>query len=175
NLNTKRAKNRLLYDNFRYEVRPVPLNAARRCKGDDAGEDCRSGCKKRVALIEIFAGSESVIGCLEGWRGAALEELDRYFLDKDGRERGFRLFLALKSLRTVDARRGPELFDVLRRLTLEETIFWVWQYHSYGERAIGAMKHIHMNMHTRARPHTRLRMHEPERAQSAPQRTETKA
>lgn len=117
---------RLLYDNLRYEVRSF---------GKDG---------KKVALIERFLGEERVVGAVGSWRMAALQELDRHFSDRDGRERGFRLFLAAKMLTTVEARRGHKAFEALKRLTLEETIFWVWQYHSYGERAIGAMKHIHL-------------------------------
>jgi len=156
-----RSRSGLLYDNFRYEVRPAGAgDGGSGIEGgglsgsksrSTSGSNDTSKSRKRVALIERFAGSERVIGYLEGWRATALQELDRHFADKDGRERGFRLFLALKSLRTVDARRGPDLFEALRRMTLEETIFWVWQYHSYGERAIGAMKHIHMNLSADAR------------------------
>jgi len=33
--------------------------------------------------------------------------------------------------------------QVMKELTLEESIFWVWQYHSYGIKAINALKYIH--------------------------------
>lgn len=154
-----------LYDNFRYEVRDAvraKIDIRGRSAGGGSGfrretalgsepdRNATSG-RLRVALVERFAGTERVVGYAEGWRAAALKMIDEHFAEKGGRERGFRLFLALKSLRTVDARRGAEMLDALKKMTLEETIFWVWQYHSYGDRAIGAMKHIHMSESARRR------------------------
>ncbi|RWX74208.1 MAG: hypothetical protein Metus_0233 [Candidatus Methanosuratincola subterraneus] len=119
------AEIRLLYDNFRYTVK---IDRAR----------------KRAVLVESFMGQDNAIGRVGGWRAMALAELDRHFSGRDNRERGYRLFLAAKLLPEVGASRACKALSVLKRLTLEETIFWVWQYHSYGARAIGALKHIHM-------------------------------
>ena len=119
------SRSRLLYDNFRYSV--------------------KFNSNKNVAvLVESFTGQEHIVGRVGGWRAAALAELDRYFADRDGRERGYRLFLAVKLLPTVEPSKGYRALSALKALTLEETIFWVWQYHSYGNSAIGALKHIHM-------------------------------
>lgn len=114
-----------LYRNFKYRIVETP---------------------RYVKLLECFLGSETVIGQVSGWKKVLFSEIARLFEEKDEREKGYRLFLALNVLRSIDDRRkiGPFL-KTMNKITLEETIFWVWQYHSYGRAAINALKCIHVN------------------------------
>jgi hypothetical protein len=100
----------------------------------------------RVKLLESFLGTETVMGQVSGWKRSLFTEVARVFQEKDERERGYRLFLALNVLRCIDDRRKMSSFlKAMNEMTLEETIFWVWQYHSYGRAAINALKCIHLN------------------------------
>ena len=113
-----------LYENFRYSLIEMP---------------------KSLKLVESFTGNEATIGQVRVWKKHILAEIDRYFGDKDERERGYRLFLAVKALnRLKDVAKAPMFMRVMRELTLEEAIFWVWQYHSHGNKAINAFNCIHL-------------------------------
>lgn len=113
-----------LYDNFRYRLIETP---------------------KSIKLIEAFIGNDAEIGQVRAWKRHVLAETDRFFGGKDERERGYRLFLAVKALnRLKDVAKVPLFMRVMRELTLEETIFWVWQYHSHGNKAINAFNCIHL-------------------------------
>lgn len=102
---------------------------------------------QRVKLLESFLGTETVMGQVSGWKRSLFIEIARFFQDKDEREKGYRLFLALNVLRCIDDRRKMGSFlKAMYEITLEETIFWVWQYHSYGKAAINALKCIHINL-----------------------------
>ena len=113
-----------LYDNFRYSLIETP---------------------KSLKLVESYIGNEANIGQVRAWKRHMLSEIDRFFVGKDERERGYRLFLAVKALnRLRDATKASMFMRVMRELTLEETIFWVWQYHSHGNKAINAFNCIHL-------------------------------
>ena len=113
-----------LYDNFRYNLIETP---------------------KTLKLVENFIGNEATIGQVRAWKRYMLSEIDRCFEGKDERERGYRLFLAVKALnRLKDMAKIPMFMRVMRELTLEEAIFWVWQYHSHGNKAINAFNCIHL-------------------------------
>lgn len=114
-----------LYDNFRYSIIETP---------------------KSLKLIENFIGNEAEIGQVRSWKRHMLAEIDRCFEGKDERERGYRLFFTVKALnRLKDAAKAPTFMRVMRELTLEEVIFWVWQYHSHGNKAINAFNCIHLS------------------------------
>lgn len=134
----------ILYDNFKYRVETHIDPLSRRQRGVCEDRRAAPPKKARCVLIESFLGKESIVGSVEGWRINALLDVDRHFSESDNRERGYRLFLAVKLLQTVNQPKAWAAIEVLKGLTLEETIFWVWQYHSYGNRALGALKHIHL-------------------------------
>jgi len=114
----------ILYDNFRYSLVETP---------------------KSLKLVESYIGNEAEIGQVRAWKRHMLSEIDRFFRGKDERERGYRLFLAVKALnRLKDATKASMFMRVMRELTLEEAIFWVWQYHSHGNKAINAFNCIHL-------------------------------
>lgn len=114
----------VLYDNFKYSLKKTP---------------------KTLKLVESFIGNETEIGQVRVWRRHILLKIDRFFRGKDERERGYRLFLAVKALnRLKNVTKTPMFMRVMRELTLEEAIFWVWQYHSYGNKAINAFNCIHL-------------------------------
>lgn len=113
-----------IYNNFKYIVEETP---------------------KTLRLVEIFLGDQIIIGNVRGWKCALLRSISNWYLDKDERERGYRLFLAIKILNKLNEPSKTNRFlQVMKELTLEETIFWVWQYHSYQNKAVNAFKHIHM-------------------------------
>ena len=114
-----------LYNNFKYMLEETP---------------------KTLRLVEIFLGDVAVIGEVRGWKRTLLRTVSNWFIDKDERERGYRLFLALKVLNKISAPfKTNRYLLAMKELTLEETIFWVWQYHSYDNKAINAFKCIHLN------------------------------
>ena len=97
-------------------------------------------------LLECFLGTETVIGQVGGWRRKKLTEIARLLDGKDERERGYRLFLALNLLKRIDnTRKVGAFWRAMNEITLEEAIFWVWQYHSYGKVALNAFNCIHIN------------------------------
>ena len=113
-----------LYENFKYKLVETP---------------------KTIKLIEIFIGNEAEIGQVRSWKTYVLKNISKTFEDKDEREKGYRLFLMIKALNRL--KNGPKIplfIKVMRELTLEETIFWVWQYHSHGKKAISAFNCIHL-------------------------------
>lgn len=113
-----------LYENFKYKLVETP---------------------KTIKLIEIFIGNESEIGQVRSWKTYVLKNISKTFEDKDEREKGYRLFLVIKALNSLrNGAKVPRFIKVMRELTLEETIFWVWQYHSHGRRAINAFNCIHL-------------------------------
>jgi len=119
------ASSSILYDNFRYSLIETP---------------------KSLKLVESYIGNEAKIGQVRTWKRHMLSEIDRCFAGKDERERGYRLFLAVKALnRLKDATKVSMFMRVMRELTLEEAIFWVWQYHSHGNKAINAFNCIHLS------------------------------
>ena len=114
-----------VYDNFRYRLENTP---------------------QTIRLVEMFLGNEAVVGEVRGWKTHLLRHVDDCFKDKDERERGYRLFLAVKVLNKIrEPRKTSAYLKAMKELTLEETIFWVWQHHSYNGRAINAFKCIHLN------------------------------
>ncbi len=113
-----------LYENFNYKLVDTP---------------------KSVKLVEVFIGKETVIGQVRSWKVYVLKNIADYYSDKDEREKGYRLFLTIKALNGLrNGAKVPRFVEVMKRLTLEETIFWVWQYHGHGRRAINAFNCIHM-------------------------------
>lgn len=113
-----------LYENFKYKLVETP---------------------KTIKLIEVFIGNEAEIGQVRSWKTYVLKNINKTFEDKDERERGYRLFLVVKALnRLKNGPKVPRFIKVMRELTLEETIFWVWQYHSHGKKAINAFNCIHL-------------------------------
>ena len=113
-----------LYENFKYKLVETP---------------------KTIKLIEIFIGNEAEIGRCGSWKTYVLKNISKTFEDKDEREKGYRLFLTIKALnRLRNGSKVPLFLKVMREITLEETIFWVWQYHSHGKKAISAFNCIHM-------------------------------
>jgi len=113
-----------LYENFKYKLVETP---------------------KTIKLIEIFIGNEAEIGQVRSWKTYVLKNISKTFEDKDERERGYRLFLVVKALnRLKNGPKVPRFIKVMRELSLEETIFWVWQYHSHGKKAINAFNCIHL-------------------------------
>lgn len=113
-----------LYENFNYKLVETP---------------------KSVKLVEVFIGKETVIGQVRSWKVFVLNNISEFFKDRDEREKGYRLFLVIKALNSLrDGAKVPRFVKVMKEITLEETIFWVWQYHSHGRRAINAFNCIHM-------------------------------
>lgn len=113
-----------LYENFKYKLVETP---------------------KTIKLIEIFIGNEAEIGQVRSWKTYVLKNISKTFEDKDEREKGYRLFFTIKALNRL--RNGPKVplfMKVMREISLEETIFWVWQYHSHGKKAISAFNCIHL-------------------------------
>ena len=106
-------------------------------------------------LMECFLGTETVIGQVGGWRRQLLTEISKLWENRDERERGYRLFLALNLLKRINNTRKAGIFlRAINEITLEEVIFWVWQYHSYGTPALNAFNCIHMNSMNRGRTET---------------------
>lgn len=98
-----------------------------------------------ISLSESFQGHEVMVGKVFGWRAKTFNELSEFLSNRDERERGYRLFLALQVLKGLKKRRKVNHFLVaVTQLSLEEVIFWVWQFHSYGKPAINAFNCIHM-------------------------------
>lgn len=121
----KPVKSNIVYNNFTYELDKTP---------------------KTLRLTEMFLGNKTTIGEVRSWKRPLLQELAFEFKEKDERELGYRLFLAIKVLNKVrQTRKSTAFLNVMKELTLEETVFWVWQYHSYRGRAINAFKCIHLN------------------------------
>lgn len=113
-----------LYENFNYKLVETP---------------------KSVKLVEVFIGKEAVIGQVRFWKVFVLNNIFEFFKDRDEREKGYRLFLVIKALNSLrNGAKVPRFVKVMKEITLEETIFWVWQYHSHGRRAINAFNCIHM-------------------------------
>ena len=101
---------------------------------------------KTVKLIEVFIGKETVIGEVRSWKVFVLKNISEFFMDRDEREKGYRFFLVIKALNGLrNGAKVPRFVKVMKEITLEETIFWVWQYHSHERRAINAFNNIHMS------------------------------
>ena len=114
-----------LYENFNYKLVDTP---------------------KSVKLVEVFIGNEIVIGQVRSWKVFVLKNISNFYMDKDEREKGYRLFLVIKALNSLrNGAKVPRFIKIMKEITLEETIFWVWQYHSHGRRAINAFNSIHMS------------------------------
>jgi hypothetical protein len=97
-------------------------------------------------LEEDFLGNIHVRGEVRGWKRRLLRLLDYHFKDTDNRERGNRLYLSVKLLNELRSpKHSVDYLELMKRLTLEETIFWVWQFNSYGKRAIAGIKAMHMS------------------------------
>ena len=115
----------LLYDNSTYHLSETPHT---------------------TRVIESFIGNESIVGEVRSWRRRLLSVIDTHFQEQDNRERGYRLCLAVKLLNELRSQgKAYRYLDLMKRLTLEEVIFWIWQYNSYGSRAITALKTIHIH------------------------------
>ena len=113
-----------LYENFNYKLVETP---------------------KSVKLVEVFIGKETVIGQVRFWKVFVLNNISEFFKDRDEREKGYRFFLVIKALNSLrDGAKVPRFVKVMKEITLEETIFWVWQFHSHGRSAINAFNCIHM-------------------------------
>ena len=113
-----------VYDNFRYRLERTP---------------------KTIRLVEMFLGNEAVVGEVRGWKTHLFRHVNDWFKEKDERERGYRLFLAVKVLNKIrEPRKTSAYLRAMKGLTLEEAIFWVWQYHSYNRKAITAFNCIHL-------------------------------
>lgn len=110
---------------------------------------CISETEHTTRLEENFLGNIHVLGEVRGWKRRMIRFLDRHFEDADNRERGNRLFLAIKLLNDLKSpKKSVSYLDLMKRLTLEETIFWVWQFNSYGARAIAGIKAMHLSSRT---------------------------
>lgn len=124
-LSRRTIQSTAVYDNFRYRLEKTP---------------------KTIRLVEIFLGNEAAVGEVRGWKTHLLRHVDDWFKDKDERERGYRLFLAVKVLNKIHRPTKTSTYlQAMKALTLEEAIFWVWQYHSYNSKAINAFQCIHIN------------------------------
>ncbi len=98
-----------------------------------------------VRLVQHFLSEQNVMGAVRDWRVPLLEAVERASRDRNERERGYRLRLALKVLNSLRSpQEAPRFLEAMRRITLEEAIFWNWQYNTYGRDAIRAFKTIHM-------------------------------
>lgn len=118
-------KNDAVYDNFKYKIYETP---------------------KTLRLVESFLGTEEVIGEVRFWKKTLIKEINKLFKNKSNREYGYRLFLAIKILNKIRHPEKAQLYlESMKNITLEETIFWVWQYHSYQDKAVTAFKAIHIN------------------------------
>lgn len=105
-----------------------------------------------VSLSESFQGHEIIVGKVFGWRAKVFDEFAESLSNRDEREKGYRLFLTLQVLKTLRAKRKTNHFlRAVTELSLEEVIFWVWQFHSYGKLALNAFNCIHMNKNQRLR------------------------
>ncbi len=103
-----------------------------------------------VSLSESFQGHEVIVGKVSGWRAKVFDEFAESLVNSDERERGYRLFLTLQLLKCLKTRRKTNhLFRAITGLSLEEVIFWVWQFHSYGNSALNAFNCIHMRSTSR--------------------------
>lgn len=121
----KKVISTAVYDNFKYRLEETP---------------------KTLRLVEVFLGDEAIIGEVRDWKRDLINRVDQWFSDKDERERGYRLFLAFKVLNKISKpRKTHRYLQVMKDLTLEEAIFWVWQYHAYKGKAVNAFKAIHLN------------------------------
>lgn len=121
----RRVQNTAVYDNFRYRLEETP---------------------KTLRLVEIFLGNEVIVGEVRRWKRPPLQLVGEWLKEKDERERGYRLFLAVKVLNKIHKPRKVDAYvRVMKELTLEEAIFWVWQYHTYNGKAVNAFKCIHLN------------------------------
>jgi hypothetical protein len=115
----------LLYDNSTYHIFDTPHT---------------------TRLIETFIGEERRVGEVRGWRRNLLNLVDKHYQKQDNRERGYRLYLATKVLNGLRLPgKSTRYLELMKQLTLEEVIFWVWQYNSYGKKAITAFKTIHIH------------------------------
>ena len=113
----------ILYKNFSYKIKKT---------------------KKSVQLIEVFLGNEAIIGKVVGWKTIIFSKIDEWYKDKDERERGYRLFFAIKILNNMNNNSSTHDFLLsMKEISLEEVIFWVWQYSIYNDRAVKAFKTIH--------------------------------
>jgi len=102
--------------------------------------------KHSLQLIENFISNEIIIGRVFHWKAMLLLKINEWYQDKDERERGYRLFFAIKVLNSMSQSSSIHNFlRSMKEITLEEVIFWVWQYSIYGKKAIGAYNFIHMN------------------------------
>lgn len=105
-----------------------------------------------VSLSESFQGHEVIVGKVFGWRANVFEEFAESLANRDEREKGYRLFLTLQVLKTLRVRRKTNHFlRAVTELSLEEVIFWVWQFHSYGKLALNAFKCIHLTSKKRSK------------------------
>jgi len=121
----KKIDSTAVYNNFKYRIEETP---------------------KTTRLIEVFLGDEVIVGEVRNWKRELIRKIDKWFSEKDERERGYRLFLALKILNKLSKPyKTNHYLQVMKELTLEESIFWVWQFHSYKSKAINAFKCIHLN------------------------------
>jgi hypothetical protein len=121
-----------LYNNFKYTLVETPY------------------CLK---LNESFIGKGTTIGCVKTWKKKLISRLAQSFDVCDEKEKGYRLFLAFKLLNEIKSPRKADYFLItMKKLTYEETVFWVWQYHSYGKNAISALKCIHINFKGKRNP-----------------------
>ncbi len=124
-LSGKTVTSTAIYNNFKYKLEETT---------------------KTLRLVEVFLGDEAVIGEVRGWKRNIIRIINKWFNDKDERERGYRLFLAIKVLNKInESHKTNKYLQVMKELTLEESIFWVWQYHSYNDKAVNAFRCIHMN------------------------------
>ncbi|MBN1683204.1 hypothetical protein JW865_06600 [Candidatus Bathyarchaeota archaeon] len=101
--------------------------------------------KRSVKLIENFLNNEIEIGRVYTWKAMLLSQIDDFYCKSDERERGYRLYLAIKLLNNM--KKSDKIYSFIRsmkELSLEEAIFWVWQYNIYNNKAIDAFKIIHM-------------------------------
>ena len=125
NTSSRTVPSTAVYDNFKYRLKITP---------------------KTIRLVELFLGNEAVVGEVRGWKTHLFRYVNDWFKEKDERERGYRLFLAVKVLNKIrEPKKTSTYLQAMKELTLEEVIFWVWQYHSYNSRAIYAFKCIHLN------------------------------
>lgn len=114
-----------LYQNFKYQINETPSS---------------------LQLVESYVGQKKKVGSVRNWKRALFRKIVDCPAECDDREKGYRLFLAIKILNQMRNTRKASMFlAAMNSLTLEETIFWVWQYHSHGRVAINAFNCIHIN------------------------------
>ena len=116
--------NQPLYANFKYKVKVS---------------------NKSVQLFEVFLGNEILIGRVYGWKSTLFKQVISWYTNINEREKGYRFYLAIKLLNTMNKKSSVyHYLKIMKEITLEEVIFWVWQYSIYNKKSLKGFMRIHM-------------------------------